>query len=109
MAPAVTTAELNGSTTVLLAALKRCYEHLLEENLVQAIAKLKWAQQYGPHGDRTDPFEPDGEPLRFSNTREHWLWALGFNNAGVYLGGVIPFLLRNFRTAPSTTPSSLAT
>lgn len=83
MAPAVTTAELNGSTTVLLAALKRCYEHLSKENLVQAIAKLKWAQQYGPHGDRTDPFEPDGEPLRFSSTRDHWLWALGFNNAGV--------------------------
>lgn len=83
MAPAVTTAELHGSTTVLLGALRRCYEHLSEENLVQAIAKLKWAQQYGPHGDRTNPFEPDGEALRFSNTRDHWLWALGFNNAGV--------------------------
>lgn len=81
--PPITVAELKLSDSQLLARLQQCYEHLSHENLVQAIAKLKWAQQYGPHGDRTNAFEPDGEPLRFSTTVDHWIWALDFNNAGV--------------------------
>jgi hypothetical protein len=98
MSPPVTEAEMSGSTTVLLAALKRCYEHLSEDRLVEAIAKLKWAQQYGPHGDRTNAFDPEGEPLRFSSTRDHWEWALGFNNAGV---GNYKFFTRQAKHDPS--------
>jgi len=83
MSPTMTAEVINGSVRALLDALCQRCEHLSKPTLAVAVAKLKWTQAYGQYGTRTNAFDPDGEPLRFSNTIDSWLHALDFRNAGV--------------------------